>query len=50
MHLMNIDHNKLAWKERTEIIKAINLTHNEKTIHRDLHSGNIFYLRCWNAL
>ena len=40
-------HNQLTWKERIkivyDIIKAINIIHSEKSIHRDLHSGNILH-------
>ena len=55
MNLMNIDlrkylqqnHNKLTWKERIfivrRIIEAIGKLHDENTIHRDLHSGNMLY-------
>ncbi|EXX56586.1 Skm1p [Rhizophagus irregularis DAOM 197198w] len=36
-----------TWKERIhiiyEIIQALGLIHKEKSIHRDLHSGNILY-------
>ncbi|GBB84862.1 hypothetical protein RclHR1_11440001 [Rhizophagus clarus] len=39
--------NKLAWKERIKIafsiIGALCCIHREKSIHRDLHSGNILY-------
>ncbi|GES78395.1 kinase-like domain-containing protein [Rhizophagus clarus] len=39
------NHNKLTWKERIQIIKNITFVlskiHQENTIHRDLHSGNI---------
>ncbi|GBC04175.1 hypothetical protein RclHR1_05550012 [Rhizophagus clarus] len=38
---------KFTWKERLEIIldigKSLSRIHNEKAIHRDLHSGNILY-------
>src|SRR5687768_4996065 len=61
MFLMNMDlrkylqqnHNKLTWKERVfiiqRIIDAIDKIHNENTIHRDLHSGNILYYEYCNA-
>src|SRR5581483_9728837 len=39
------NHNKLTWKERIQIARKITIAlvhvHNEKAIHRDLHSGNI---------
>ncbi|RGB26012.1 kinase-like domain-containing protein [Rhizophagus diaphanus] len=48
------NHNKLTWKKRInitfEIINAIFFIHEEKAIHRDLHSGNILYSQfndCW---
>jgi serine/threonine protein kinase len=41
------NHNKLTWKEKIkisyEIILALSYIHDEKAIHRDLHSGNILY-------
>jgi len=41
------NHNKLTWNERiriaSEIINALNSIHQENSIHRDLHSGNILY-------
>ena len=41
------NHNKLTWKERIQIVENITLAleriHNEKAIHRDLHSGNILF-------
>ncbi|GES92994.1 kinase-like domain-containing protein [Rhizophagus clarus] len=41
------NHNQLTWKERIkiafEIIDALRWIHEEKSIHRDLHSGNILY-------
>jgi serine/threonine protein kinase len=41
------NHNKLTWKERVQIIHDTALTlakiHQENTIHRDLHSGNILF-------
>jgi serine/threonine protein kinase len=55
MYEMDIDlrkylqqnHNKLTWKEKIkiayEIILALSYIHDEKAIHRDLHSGNILY-------
>jgi len=43
------NHNQLLWKERIKIandmIDALLMIHNENAIHRDLHSGNILYLR-----
>ncbi|GES75089.1 kinase-like domain-containing protein [Rhizophagus clarus] len=40
-------HYKLTWKERIQIavyiINALERIHNENSIHRDLHSGNILY-------
>jgi serine/threonine protein kinase len=44
--------NKLTWKEKTKItvniIDALNRIHKENVIHRDLHSGNILYLKYTN--
>ena len=41
------NHNQLTWKERIriayEITQKIYWIHEEKVIHRDLHSGNILY-------
>ncbi|PKY46974.1 kinase-like protein [Rhizophagus irregularis] len=41
------NHNQLSWKERIniayEIIHGLSYIHDEKAIHRDLHSGNILY-------
>ncbi|GES78399.1 kinase-like domain-containing protein [Rhizophagus clarus] len=41
------NHNKLIWKERIQIINdiifALSNIHQENTIHRDLHSGNILF-------
>ncbi|EXX55990.1 Sps1p [Rhizophagus irregularis DAOM 197198w] len=41
------NHNQLTWKDRMKIINEITLAlyyiHEEKAIHRDLHSGNILY-------
>ncbi|PKK75473.1 kinase-like protein [Rhizophagus irregularis] len=41
------NHNKLTWKGRInityEIISALYIIHEENSIHRDLHSGNILY-------
>ncbi|EXX59805.1 Mkk1p [Rhizophagus irregularis DAOM 197198w] len=41
------NHNQLTWKKRInityEIIHALYYIHDEKAIHRDLHSGNILY-------
>src|SRR3954470_6267542 len=40
-------HNQLTWKDRIkiayEIILALSYIHDEKAIHRDLHSGNVLY-------
>ncbi|GES90126.1 kinase-like domain-containing protein [Rhizophagus clarus] len=44
--------NKLTWKEKikitVDIIDALNRIHKENVIHRDLHSGNILYLKYTN--
>ncbi|RGB26910.1 kinase-like domain-containing protein [Rhizophagus diaphanus] len=41
------NHKQLTWKERIritfEVIDALYWIHNENSIHRDLHSGNILY-------
>ncbi|CAI2179087.1 2243_t:CDS:2 [Funneliformis geosporum] len=41
------NNNQLTWKQRIEILKfiinAILRIHQENSIHRDLHSGNILY-------
>src|SRR5580698_10387182 len=41
------NHNQLTWKERIQIVENIILAlrriHDEKAIHRDLHSGNILF-------
>ena len=41
--------NKIKWKTKIqiifEIIKAVCRIHEEKSIHRDLHSGNVLYSR-----
>ncbi|PKK71766.1 kinase-like protein, partial [Rhizophagus irregularis] len=41
------NHNQLTWKERIkityEIIGSLYYIHEENSIHRDLHSGNILY-------
>ncbi|GET64490.1 kinase-like domain-containing protein [Rhizophagus irregularis DAOM 181602=DAOM 197198] len=41
------NHNQLTWKERIKIafltINALYNIHEENSIHRDLHSGNILY-------
>ena len=46
------NHNKLTWKERIyitqRISKAIYNIHYENAIHRDLHAGNILYLKYSN--
>ncbi|RGB33067.1 kinase-like domain-containing protein [Rhizophagus diaphanus] len=43
------NHNQLTWNERIEItyfiIDALYYIHKENSIHRDLHSGNILYLK-----
>jgi serine/threonine protein kinase len=43
------NHNRLTWKERIQIIDdiagALESIHIENAIHRDLHSGNLLYLR-----
>jgi serine/threonine protein kinase len=40
-------HNQLTWKERIQIVADITLAllriHDENSIHRDLHSGNILF-------
>ncbi|RIA97959.1 kinase-like domain-containing protein [Glomus cerebriforme] len=50
MNLRNYLHqnyNKLTWKEKIhiafDIINSLVIIHNEKAIHRDLHSGNILF-------
>ncbi|POG59801.1 kinase-like domain-containing protein [Rhizophagus irregularis DAOM 181602=DAOM 197198] len=55
MNKMDIDlrkylrqnHNQLTWKDRINIsyriILALSYIHDEKAVHRDLHSGNILY-------
>ena len=55
MNKMDIDlrkylqqnHHQLKWKERIQIVaditKALLRIHDEKSIHRDLHSGNILF-------
>jgi serine/threonine protein kinase len=44
---LQLNHNQLTWKEKINIIRIIIGTlkkiHNENSIHRDLHSGNILY-------
>ena len=41
------NHNQLTWKERIQIVADITLAllriHDENSIHRDLHSGNILF-------
>ena len=41
------NHNQLTWNERIKIIRdiiiALGMIHDENSIHRDLHSGNILY-------
>ncbi|RIA84267.1 kinase-like domain-containing protein [Glomus cerebriforme] len=43
------NHHKMTWKDRIIIIlnitEALSRIHKEKAIHRDLHSGNILYLK-----
>ncbi|RGB25685.1 kinase-like domain-containing protein [Rhizophagus diaphanus] len=43
------NHNQLTWKKRInityEITRALYWIHEEKAVHRDLHSGNILYLQ-----
>ncbi|EXX63628.1 Mkk1p [Rhizophagus irregularis DAOM 197198w] len=60
MYKMDIDlrnylqqnHNQLTWKGRIkityEIILSLSYIHNEKAIHRDLHSGNVLYSQLYN--
>src|SRR6266498_962338 len=47
------NHNQLTWKERIKItfliIDALYWIHKEKSIHRDLHSGNILYSQFNNS-
>ena len=57
MNKMDIDlrnylqqnHNQLTWKKRIQItyniVNALDSIHRENSIHRDLHSGNILFLR-----
>ncbi|CAB4435822.1 unnamed protein product [Rhizophagus irregularis] len=52
---LQLNHNQLTWKERINItfliINALYYIHEENSIHRDLHSGNILYLQIndnWN--
>ncbi|CAI2191603.1 13341_t:CDS:2, partial [Funneliformis geosporum] len=46
-HYLQQNHNQLKWKQRINIIKniisAVLSLHQERSIHRDLHSGNILY-------
>jgi serine/threonine protein kinase len=46
------NYNQLTWKEKIrivdEITNALYFIHQEKAIHRDLHSGNILYLQYTN--
>ncbi|POG65994.1 kinase-like domain-containing protein [Rhizophagus irregularis DAOM 181602=DAOM 197198] len=46
------NHDKLTWEERIviiyDIIIALYRIHKENTIHRDLHSGNMLYLKSEN--
>ena len=43
------NHNQLTWKERIQIIDdiagALEKVHIENAIHRDLHSGNLLYVK-----
>src|ERR1700733_12914040 len=43
------NYSQLTWKRKIniafEIIRALYFIHEEKLIHRDLHSGNILYLQ-----
>jgi serine/threonine protein kinase len=43
------NHNKLTWERRIQILNDIVFTvstiHKENAIHRDLHSGNILYVK-----
>ncbi|CAB4441805.1 unnamed protein product [Rhizophagus irregularis] len=48
------NHNQLTWKERIriafDIISTLVSIHEENSVHRDLHSGNILYSQfndCW---
>jgi serine/threonine protein kinase len=47
------NHNKLTWIERIniifEIISTLVVIHEENSIHRDLHSGNILYLQFFDS-
>jgi serine/threonine protein kinase len=47
------NHNKLTWIERIKItcsiITALYDIHEEKSVHRDLHSGNILYFKFSNG-
>ncbi|GBB90258.1 hypothetical protein RclHR1_17150002 [Rhizophagus clarus] len=52
---LQLNHNKLTWKRRFEIINdivnALSVIHSENAIHRDLHSGNILcyqHINFWN--
>jgi serine/threonine protein kinase len=52
---LQLNHNKLTWKERFEIINdivnALSVIHSENEIHRDLHPGNILCyqnINFWN--
>ncbi|GES83304.1 kinase-like domain-containing protein [Rhizophagus clarus] len=46
------NHDKITWEERIaiiyDIIIALYRVHKENTLHRDLHSGNILYLKSEN--
>ncbi|RIA79354.1 kinase-like domain-containing protein [Glomus cerebriforme] len=45
--------NKLTWKKKIkivfDIVEALYFIHEEKVIHRDLHSGNILYFHGYNS-
>ncbi|GES90140.1 kinase-like domain-containing protein [Rhizophagus clarus] len=47
------NHNRLTWKERIKIVeditRALGRIHEEKAIHRDLHSGNILHCKYFNS-
>src|ERR1043166_8291651 len=44
----------IEWREKLQILKNItaglNHLHNQKIIHRDLHSGNILYENDWDVV
>ena len=43
------NHNQLTWKERIQIVyyisKSLYFIHKENAIHRDLHSGNLLFMK-----